>query len=133
MLSIERPPFNLPTDGSSNHRGTLNAKVIDIHNQELESHVDAAVGVFVFNKTSLPKNDCEKFRSMADIEEGLLYKAKIGNYSILRYSRDNETVAVTLTEQTSACGHNMFRTGIQNVEVLLLKEDEEFIHAKHVE
>ena len=27
----------------------------------------------------------------------------------------------------------MFRTGIQNVEVLLLKEDEEFLHAKHVE
>ena len=36
--------------------------------------------------------------NVADIEDGLLYRAKIENYSILKYARDNETVAVTLTE-----------------------------------
>ena len=88
----------MPSDGSSNNRGSLNVKILDIHNQELESHVDVTMGVFVFNKTSLPENKCEKYRSMADIEDGQLYKAKLGNYSIMKYSRDNETIAVTLTE-----------------------------------
>ena len=86
VISIERPSFSMPADGSLNHRGSLNARVLDVHNKDLESHVDVSLGVFVFNKTALPESDCDKFRSMADIEDGLLYQAKIGNYSILKYA-----------------------------------------------
>ena len=95
--------------------------------------MDVSLGVFVFNKTSLPKNDCERYKSMADIEEGLLFRAKIGYYSILKYERDGESVAITLMDQTSTCGQKMYKTGLENVEVLLLQEHEKFMHAKQLE
>ena len=67
LISIERSPFKLPTDGSSNHRASLKDMAIDVLNKELEGHFDSALGTFVFNRTVLPTTDCEQYRSMADI------------------------------------------------------------------
>ena len=51
----------------------------------------------------------------------------------MRYTRDNETIAITLDDQSTSCGQAMYRTGIPNVQVLLLEADEEFFNAKHLE
>ena len=104
LISIERSPFKLPTDGSSNHRASLKDMAVDILNKELEGHFDSALGTFVFNRTVLPTTDCEQYRSMADISEGLLFKSKLGEFSILRYIRETETIAITLDQQTTSCG-----------------------------
>ena len=52
---------------------------------------------------------------------------------IFRYTRENDTVAVTIDQQTKSCERAMYRTGIPNVQVLLQKEDEEFLNNKHLE
>ena len=70
---------------------------------------------------------------IADIPDASLFKSKLGDFSILRYTRDNQTIAVTLDDQVTSCGRAMYRTGIPNIEVLLLKEKEKFLHAKHLE
>ena len=115
VISIERSPFKLPTDGSSNHRGLLKDMAIDVLNKELEGHFDSALAIFVFNRTVLPTNECEQYGSMADISEGLLFKSKLGEFPILHYTRENETIAITLDQQTTSCGRAMYRTGIPNV------------------
>ena len=69
---------------------------------------------------------------MADISKGLLFRSKLGEFSILRYTRDYETIAITLDEQTKSCGRAMYRTGIPNVQVLLLEKEEEFLNAEHL-
>ena len=50
----------------------------------------------------------------------------------MRYTRDYETIAITLDEQTKSCGRAMYRTGIPNVQVLLFEKEEEFLNAEHL-
>ena len=69
---------------------------------------------------------------MAEINDGILYRSKLGDFSILKYVSDGETVAVTIDQQTRSCNRAMYRTGIQNIQVLLLEEEEEFLNNKHL-
>ena len=94
---------------------------------------DAALGTIVFNKKKIPKTGSEEYRSVAEIKEGMLYRSKLGKFSIFKYSQDNETVAVTINQQTRSCNRAMYRKGIQNVEVLVLEDKEEFLNNKHLE
>ena len=66
---------------------------------ELEGYRDATVGTVVFNRTVLPQNKCQEFRSVAQIPDGLLYQSKVDNFSIYQYSRDEELVAITLNKK----------------------------------
>ena len=63
----------------------------------------------------------------------MLYRSKLGDFSIFKNTRDNDTVAVTIDQQTRSCNRAMYRTGIQNVQLLLLQEEEEFLNNKHLE
>ena len=66
-------------------------------------------------------------------EKDLLFKSKLGKFSIFHYTRENDTIAVTIDQQTKSCGRAMYRTGIPNVQVLLLDAEEEFLNNKHLE
>ena len=101
-------------------------------NVDLEGYHDAALGTIVFNKTGLPRTECEQYRSVAEIEEGLLFRSKLDDFSLFKYTRNNDTVAVTIDQQTSSCERAMYRTGIPNIQVLLLEEEEEFFNNKHM-
>ena len=57
---------------------------------ELESYVDVRLGRIIFNRTMVPRNTCEEFRSVAKIETGGLYMSKIDNFGIYTYYRDGE-------------------------------------------
>ena len=103
---------------------------IDVLNKELEGHFDSALGTFVFNRTVLPTTECEQYRSMADISKGLLFRSKLGEFLILRYTRDNETIAITLDEQTKSRGRAMYRTGIPDVQVLLFEKEEDIRYGR---
>ena len=85
-----------PTDDSSKHRTSLDNLGIDVMNEDLEGHYDSALGTFVFNKTVLQKTECEEYWSMAEIEKGLLFKSKLGEFSISLYTRENDPIAVTI-------------------------------------
>ena len=102
-------------------------------NKDLEGYHDAGLGTIVFNKTKIPKTGFKEYRSVGEIKEGMLYRSKLGEFSIFKYTRDNETVAVTIDQQMRSCNRAMYRTGIQNVQVLLLEEEEEFLNNKHLE
>ena len=41
-------------------------------------------------------------------------------------------MAVTIDQQTKSCGRAMYRTGIPNIQVLLLEEEEEFLNNRHM-
>ena len=69
---------------------------------------------------------------MAEIEKGLLLRSKLGDFSIFRYTRENDTIAVTIDQQTKSCGRAMYRTGIPNVQVRK-EAEEEFLNNKHLE
>lgn len=43
---------------------------------ELESYQDVIVGTVVFNRTKLPRNKCEEYRSIATIENGEFLQSK---------------------------------------------------------
>ena len=65
---------------------------------ELESYTDANAGTIVFNRTDIPRNKCQEFRSIAKIEDGQLFQSKIEKFSIYQYERDEEQVAITLNQ-----------------------------------
>ena len=97
---------------------------------ELESYEDVNIGTIVFNITNLPRHRCEEFRSIATIEEGELFQSKLDRFAIYRYTRDEEQVAVTLNQNIKMCGRLLYRTGIQEVYVMLIEEDEQFLENK---
>ena len=81
-------------------RTTISNIGLDMMNKDLEGYHDAALGTIVFNKTKILKTDCEEYRSVAEIKDGMLNRSKLGNFSIFKYTRDGETVAVTIDQQT---------------------------------
>ena len=91
---------------------------------ELEGYRDATVGTVVFNRTVLPQNRCEEFRSVTQIPDGLLFRSKVDNFFIYQYSRDEELVAITLNQNIKPCGRTLYRTGIPGVHVMLLEDTE---------
>ena len=82
LISTERSTAETSKDESSEHRTTVNNIGLDIMNEDLEGHHDSALGTIVFNKTGLPRTECEQYRSVAEREEGLLFKSKLGDFSI---------------------------------------------------
>ena len=55
---------------------------LDSINEDLEGHHDSDLGTIVLKKTGLLRTKCEQYRSVAEIEEGLLFKSKLGDFSI---------------------------------------------------
>ena len=41
-----------------------------MNSNELESYVDVSLGRIIFNRTMVPRNTCEEFRSVAKFETG---------------------------------------------------------------
>ena len=115
MIAIERSTNENSKDVASGQRTTVSNIELDMMNKDLEGYHDAALGTIVFNKTGIPRTECEQYRSVAEIKEGLLFRSKLGDFSIFRYTRENDTVAVTIDQQTRSCGKAMYRAGIQNV------------------
>ena len=126
MISIERSNAETSKVESSEHKTTVSNIGLDIMNEDLEGHHDSALGTIMFNKTGVPKTECKQYQSVAEIEEGLLFRSKLGDFSIFRYTRENDTIAVTIDQQTKSCGRAMYRTGIPNVQVLLLEKKKNF-------
>ena len=115
------------------HRSHISQEKWDEEDKKLEDYYDATLGVIVFSTTGLPTTECERFRSISNIRNAQLFRSKISDFSILRYNRGGQSVSVTLETKVNSCGRAMFKTGISNIEVLLLKENEEFLHAKHLD
>ena len=101
MVSFERSTAETSKDESSEHKTTVSNIGLDIMNEDLEGHHDSALGTIVFNKTGLPRTECEQYRSVAEIEEGLLFRSKLGDFLIFWYTRDNNTIARFSEQQTS--------------------------------
>ena len=124
---------NETSEDSTSGQKTISNMGLDIINQDLEGYKDAALSTIVFNKTKIPKTNCEEYRSVAEITDGSLYKSKLGEFSIFRYIRDGESIAVTIDQQTRSCERELYRSGIPNIQVLLLEDKEEFLNNKHLE
>ena len=45
-----------------------------MNTNEMESYVDVSLGRIIFNRTNIPRNSCQEFRTVARIESGGLYK-----------------------------------------------------------
>ena len=97
---------------------------------ELEGYKYTSVGTIVFNKTTLPQNRCQHFRSVAKITDGLLSRSKSNSFFIYHYSRDGESIVITLNQNIRSCGKKLYRTGTPGVHVLLLEDNEGFLENK---
>ena len=97
---------------------------------ELESYVDANMGRIIFNRTNIPRERCQEYRSVTRIETGELYHSKLDDYAIYKYIRDGEKIAVTLSQSTRSCGRILFRTGIPDIYVALIEDHEPFLENK---
>ena len=53
---------------------------VNLVEHELEGYIDANVGTIVFNRTNLPRNKCQEFRSVAQIEDGQCFTQKLINF-----------------------------------------------------
>ena len=84
----------------------------------------------VFNISGLPRNQCETFRSISKIDNGEILQSKLQKFAILKYKKGEDEVAVTLNKNTQICGKRMFETRINNVFVVLVEEDEEYLDNK---
>ena len=94
---------------------------------ELEGYKDTSVGTIVFNKTNLPQNRCQHFHSVANISDGLLFRSKSNSFFIYKYSRDGESIAITLHHNIKTCGKKFYHTSIPGVYVVLLEDNEGFL------
>ena len=130
LVTINRTEKELYEDLSSRWN-ILNNMGIEIINKDLEGYRDAALGTIVFNKTTVPKTSCEEFRLVDKINDGSLYRTKLGKFYIYQYTRDGESVAITLNQNTSSCGRRLYHTGIPNIQVLLLEDKEECLNKEN--
>ena len=73
------------------------------------------------------------WKSIASIDKAMLFRSQLDNFLILQYEKDNQSLAVTINEETKICGRSMYLTGVPNVIVLLLKDLDEYIKAPHME
>ena len=73
LLTINRTEHETSEDSSSGWK-TINNMGLEIINKDLEGYKDAALGTIVFNKTMIPKTNCDELRSLAKITNGSLYK-----------------------------------------------------------
>ena len=71
MIAIERSTNENSKDVTTGQRTTVSNIGLDIMNKDLEGYHDAALGTIVFNKTKIPRTECEEYRSVAEIKEGL--------------------------------------------------------------
>ena len=76
---------------------------------------------------------CQEYRSVTKIETGELYHSKLDDYAIYKYTRDEEKIAVTLSQSTRSCGRILFRTGIPDIYVALIEDHEPFLENKKIE
>ena len=70
LLTIDRTSPR----GSTNQRKSLKDTDINKEHRDLESYFDSTLGVIVMNRTTLPANSCQRYRSIADISEASLFK-----------------------------------------------------------
>ena len=75
---------------------------------ELESYQDIIVGTVVFNRTRLPRTKCEEIRSIATIENGELLQSKLEKFAILKYTKEDEQVAITLNKDIQTCAKILY-------------------------
>ena len=85
------------------------------------------MGTIVFDRTNLPRNRCQEFRSIAKIEDGQLFHSKLDKFAIYRYERDEEQVAITLNQNIKTCGRVLYRTGIPEIHIMLVEANEQFL------
>ena len=98
-----------------------------MNTNEIESYEDVSLGRIIFNRTNIPRDNCQEFRSVARIESGGLYESKLDNFAIYQYYRGEERIAVTLNQKTRVCGRILFRTGIPNIFVAIIEDHEPFL------
>ena len=125
LLTINRTEHGTYDDSSLGQKA-INNMGLERIDEDLEGYRDTALGTIVFNKTMVPKTSCDKFRSVAKITDGSLYRSKLGEFSIYKYIRDEESVAVTLNQQQRSCGRRLYQTGIPNIHILVLEGKEDF-------
>ena len=77
MITIERSAHENSKNVASEQRSRVSNIGLDMMNKDLEGYHDAALGTIVFNKTKIPRTDCEQYRSVAEIKEGLLFRSKL--------------------------------------------------------
>ena len=102
LLSVDRSKEK--TDEEILENSSYKDMGFNLIEYELEGYRDAKIGTVVFNRTVLPQNRCEEFRSVAQIPDGLLFQSKVDNFFIYQYSRDEELVAITLNKNVKSCG-----------------------------
>ena len=66
---------------SSHYRSTGGRQ----NENELESYVDVSLGRIIFNRTNIPRHQCEEYKSIARIETGGLYMSKVDNFGIYAF------------------------------------------------
>ena len=54
-------------------------------------------------------------------------------FAILKYKKKDEEVAVTLNKHIQTCGKTMYETGISNVFVVLIADEEKFLDNKKLQ
>ena len=64
MIAIGRTTKENSKDVASKQRTTVINIGIDMMNIDLEDYHDAALGTIVFNKTKIPRTECEEYRSV---------------------------------------------------------------------
>ena len=82
VLSINRSRDQTAEEVLENSSYTDNG--FNLVEYELEGYRDATVGTVVFNRTILPQNKCQEFRSVAQIPDGRLFHSKVDHFSIFQ-------------------------------------------------
>ena len=62
MIAIERSTNENSKDVASGQRTTVSNIGLDMMNKDLEGYHDATLGTIVFNKTKIPRTECEEYR-----------------------------------------------------------------------
>ena len=108
VITITRKKEEKKEEKSRNQRKSIKEKAMEHLNNDLESYKEAVMGIFVMNKTGLPQGECERLKSIANIESAHLYQSRLGLFSTLKYEKENMSVAVTLNENTTNCHRRLF-------------------------
>ena len=54
-------------------------------------------------------------------------QSKLEDFAILKYTKKEEQVAITLNKNILTCGKTLYQTGISDVYVVLIEDSEEFL------
>jgi hypothetical protein len=129
LVITDKISFDRKAAAKHNHKSTGSSVTAHVYAQTknlYEEYRDDIYGIFVANKSDIPRDACETARSVWSSSNVTIHKSKHPQHSdvieITGVHTHSERLSMILKSQTQVCGREVYSTAIQEMFVLYLSD-----------